>query len=113
MDFSVTLETMAQVPSGDPALVTVTRKITGATIEQALNNFENTCSEENFQSLTIQEQVKRSDGVLVRYGVRWKYSVFEDTPSGFHTSWALLIPEGAGFRVAAATREHIMPATFA
>ena len=103
---------MSRAPSDAPALVAVTRRITGATIEDALYKFEETCSEEDFQSLKIQEQAKRSDGVLVRYSVSWKYTVLEDTPSGFHTSSALVVADGAGYRVAAATREHLTPATF-
>ena len=103
---------MTSATSDIPALVGVTRRITGATIEDALYKFEETCSEEDFQSLKVEEQVERSDGVRVRYSVSWKYTVLEDTPSGFHTSWALLVSEGAGYRVAAATREHFMPGTF-
>lgn len=105
-------------PSGTagPPLVTVARHITGRTIEETLHRFEDACSEENFQNVAIQESTECADGILVRYEVRWKYSVFDDGPYSSHVSWARLLPAdpGAGdpadarFRVAAATQaRHI------
>ena len=103
-------------PSGPnhPPLVAVKGRVTGETIERALTKFEDQCSQENFQTLKIQEQFARADGTLVRFEVRWKYSVFDDDNSGFHESWARLMPAdpAAGdppdsrFRVASATAEH-------
>ncbi|MBF8269286.1 MAG: hypothetical protein HW386_995 [Gammaproteobacteria bacterium] len=105
-------------PSGsaDPPLVPVTRRITGKTIEETLHRFEDRYSEENFQNVAVQENTEHTDGTLVRYEVRWKYSVFDDGPYSNHISWALLIPAdpGAGdpadarYRVAAATADHHM-----
>ena len=100
-------------PSG-PALVPMTRSYTGETVEKALDRFEDACSEENYRNLAIQEQTERPDGILVRYEVRWKYSVFDNGPYSSHVAWALLVPAdpGAGdppdarFRVVAATAER-------
>ena len=97
-----------------PPLVALKERVTGETIERALEKFEDRCSEENYQTVIVQEQFKRRDGTLVHYEVRWKYSVFDDDTSGFHESWALLAPSdpAAGdpaderFRVVSATAEH-------
>jgi len=105
------------VPLPDPAtppLVAVPPRFTGRTIEEALRAFEDACSEENFHSVVIEECLERPDGVLVRYQVRWKVSVFDDHAYGSHVSWALLTAAapGAGnsadarFCVAAATAER-------
>ena len=98
----------------------MTKRCTGATVEETLTRFENACSEENFQGIAIKQYVERSSGLLVRYEVRWKYSVFDDGAPGIHESWALLVPADPaagdpadhGFRVAKATREHHMVDAF-
>jgi hypothetical protein len=92
----------------------VKKRFTGETIERALENFEDQCSEEDVDTLVIQERAERNDGVLVQYEVRWRYSVFDDHAYGSYVAWALLAPSdagagdpaNAGFRVAAATAEH-------
>ena len=97
-----------------PALVAVTRRHAAPTIEGALRRFEDDCSEENVDGVAIQECVERADGLLVRYEVRWKHSVFDDHAYGSHVSWALVVPmdPGAGdspddrYRVAAATADR-------
>lgn len=97
-----------------PPLVAVKERVTGESIERALEKFEVRCSEENYQTVIVQEQFKRRDGTLVRYEVRWKYSVFDDDISGFHESWALLAPStpaagdpaDARYCVSAVTAEH-------
>jgi hypothetical protein len=105
-------------PSGPahPPLVAVSRRITGKTIEEALDRFEDRYSEENFQNVAVLGSTERADGFLVRYEVRWKYSVFDDGPYSTHEAWALLLPAdpGAGdppdarYCVAAATTERHM-----
>jgi len=100
--------------SRDPALAAVARRFTGETIERALERFEDYCSEEDVDTLVVQERAERPDGTLVRYEVRWKYSVFDDHAYGNYVAWALLVPadpaagdpSDARFRVAAATAEH-------
>jgi hypothetical protein len=97
-----------------PPLASVGRRITGDSVEDTLHRFEDAFSEENYQSVTVRERIERADGVLVRYEVRWKYSVLDDSTSGRHESWALLVPAdpgagdppGARFRVGAATQDH-------
>ena len=92
------------------------RRITGASVEEALHRFEDAFSEENYQNLAVLERVEQAGGVLVRYQVRWKYSVLDDSTSGSHESWALLVPADAGagdpagarFRVASATQARHM-----
>jgi hypothetical protein len=99
-----------------PPLASVGRRITGASVEEALHGFEDAFSDENFQNVAIQERTAHADGLLVRYEVRWKYSVFDDATSGRHESWALLVPADAAagdppearFRVSAATQDHHM-----
>ena len=99
-----------------PPLVAVTKRCTGATVNEALTRFEDAWSDENFQNVEIQEQAERRDGLLVRYEVRWKYSVLDDGAYSTHVSWALLVPADpaagdpadARFRVASATTEHHM-----
>jgi len=95
----------------EPALVPVGKRIAGTTIEEALHRFEDAFSEENFQNVAVLARLERPDGTLVRYEVRWKYSVLDDANSGRHESWALLAPSGRGadearYRVAAATQDH-------
>jgi hypothetical protein len=97
-----------------PPLVAVKERVTGESIERALDKFEDRCSAENYQTLKIQEQFARADGTLVRFEVRWKYSVFDDDNSGFHESWALVAsadpaagdPPDARFYVVSATAKH-------
>jgi hypothetical protein len=99
-----------------PPLVTVARRITGGSVEETLHRFEDAFSDENYQNVAILEQAGHSDGTLVRYEVRWKYSVFDDGPHSTHESWALLVPADsaagdppdARFRVARATPDHHM-----
>ena len=99
-----------------PPLADVGRRVTGGSVEEALHRFEDAFSEENYQNLAVQERIERADGVLVRYEVRWKYSVLDDATSGHHESWALLVPAepgtgsppGTRFRVSAATQDHHM-----
>ena len=99
-----------------PALASVGRRITGGSVEEALHRFEDAFSDENYQNVAVRERIERADGVLVRYEVRWKYSVFDDATSGHHESWALLVPAEPGsgdppdarFRVSAATQDHHM-----
>jgi hypothetical protein len=98
--------------SPGPPLATVSKPYAGATVKETLTSFEDACSEENFQNIQVLAQTRWRGGWLVRYEVRWKYSVFDDGPPSTHESWAWLIPNGAGYRVAKATREHHMPATF-
>jgi hypothetical protein len=100
--------------SAAPPLVAVKQRFTGETIERALYRFEDQCSEENVDGVVVQERTERSDGVLVRYEVSWKHSVFDDVGYDSYVSWALLAPAdpGAGdpadarFRVASATTDH-------
>jgi hypothetical protein len=100
--------------SAAPPLVAVKGRFAGETIEQALYRFESQCSEENVDGVTVQERAERSDGVLVRYDVSWKHSVFDEQGYDSYVSWALLAPAdpGAGdpadarFRVVSATAEH-------
>jgi len=94
-----------------PPLVTVTKRCTGATVKEALTRFEDACSDENFQNVEIWEQAERRDGTLVRYEVRWKYSVLDDGAYSTHEAWALLVPAtpDPGYLVAKATAEHHMP----
>ena len=100
--------------SPGPPLAAVKKPYAGATVEEALARFEEACSEENFQGAKVLDQARWRGGLLVRYEVRWKYSVLDDSPPSAHESWALLVRDdpGAGFRVALATREHHMPDTF-
>jgi hypothetical protein len=101
---------------GIPPLVAVSQPYTGTTIAEALGRFEAACSDEDFDSVVIQECSEHADGVLVRYEVRWKYSVFDEHPYGSHLSWALLLrshegsadPADTRYRVAAATAAHHM-----
>jgi len=107
---------MKTVASGSapPPLVAVKQRFNGETIERALEWFEDQCSEEDVDTLLIQVRIERSDGVLVCYEVRWRYSAFDDHAYGSYVSWALLAPAapGAGdppdarFHVVAATAEH-------
>jgi len=107
---------MKTVASGSapPPLVAVKQRFNGETIERALEWFEDQCSEEDVDTLLIQVHTERSDGVLVCYEVRWRYSAFDDHAYGSYVSWALLAPAdpGAGdppdarFHVVAATAEH-------
>ena len=99
-----------------PPLAAVGRRVTGGSVEEALHRFEDAFSDENYQNVAVRDRIERADGVLVRYEVRWKYSVLDDDTSGRHESWALLVPAdpGAGdppearFRVSAATQDHHM-----
>jgi hypothetical protein len=99
---------------GSEELVAVKQRFTGETIERALYRFEDQCSEENVDGVVVQERTERSDGVLVRYEVSWKHSVFDDVGYDSYVSWALLSPADPGvgdpadarFCVAAATAEH-------
>ena len=105
--------TTAAIPDSAP-LVAVEGRFTGATIETALEKFEDHCSEEDVDILVIQERAERGDGVLVSYEVRWRYSVFDDHAYDIYVSQALLVavdpaagdPPDARFRVASATAEH-------
>jgi hypothetical protein len=102
--------------SAHPPLVPVTKRCTGDTIERAIYVFERDWSEENVSNVAIQERIERPDGLLVRYEVQWKISVFDDHPYGQpYGSWALVQPTDptasdpdARFRVAAATQERHM-----
>ena len=106
--------TAPAISDSPPALSAVKKRFTGATIEAALEGFEDHCSEEDVDTLVIQARAERSDGVLVSYEVRWRYSVFDDYAYGSYVSWALLVaadpaagdPPDARFRVASATAEH-------
>jgi hypothetical protein len=100
-----------------PPLVAVKRRCTGDTIERAIYVFERDWSEEAVSNAVVQERTERPDGLLVRYEVLWKVSVFDDHPYGTpYVSWALLVPADpaagdsadARFRVASATAEHHM-----
>ena len=92
------------------------KRFTGRTIEEALHLFEDAFSDTNYQGMAIEERVESRDGILVRYEVRWKYSVFDDDTVGRHVSWALLAPadSSAGdppdacFRVVKATQDNHM-----
>ena len=97
-----------------PPLIAVKQHFAGETIERALYLFEAECSEENVDGVSVQERIERSDGVLVRYDVSWKHSVFDEQGYDSYVSWALLAPADpaagepadARFRVAAATAEQ-------
>ena len=105
---------LASPDSGPPPLVSVKKRFTGETIERALEKFEDQCSEEDVDTLVIQERTRHGDSVLVQYEVRWRYSVFDDHACGSYVAWALLAPAdtGAGdpsdarFRVVEATADH-------
>src|SRR5687767_5811503 len=75
-----------------PPLVPVKKRCTGRTVEEALHRFEDEFSDTNYQGMAIEEQVETRNGILVRYEVRWKYSVFDDDAVGRHVSWTLLAP---------------------
>jgi hypothetical protein len=100
-----------------PPLVAVKRPYAGETIEQALDRFEEDCSEENYQGVKVLDQRESEGGILARYDVYWKYSVFDDGAYCSHVGWALLAPAnpaagdppGARYRVAAASAERHMP----
>ena len=96
--------------SGEPPLAPVpaTKTYAGATIEEALDRFEEDCSQEFYQGLTVLERREHLGGISVRYEVRWKHSVFDDNPDGLHQAHALVRhqpPAGpaAQFRVIAAS----------
>lgn len=97
-----------------PALAAVKKRFSGATIEAALEGFEDDCSEEDVDTLVIHERSRSGEGVLVSYEVRWRYSVFDDHAYGSYEAWALLVPADpaagdppdARFRVASATAKH-------
>ena len=91
-------------PAGPP-LIEVAGRFTGGTIEEAIDAFEKACSGEIYDSVKILERIGRADGVLVRYEVRWKHSVFDDYAYGAHQAWAV-VRSGDGFVVAAATKDH-------
>ena len=100
-----------------PPLVAVKKRYTGESIEQALTRFEDAESEENFQGVKVLEQTKDVGGILVRYQMLFKYSVFDDGPYSSCVLWALLLPADPGvgdpadarFRVVSATAERHMP----
>ena len=97
-----------------PPLTELKQRIAGDTIERALYLFESECSEENVDGVAVQERIERSDGILVRYDVNWKHSVFDEQGYDRYVSWALLAPADpaagdptdARFRVVSASAEH-------
>ncbi len=97
-----------------PPLVAVKGSFSGETIERALYLFEAQCSEENVDGVAVKERIERSDGLMVRYEVSWKHSVFDDQGYATYVSWALVAPANpnagdppdARFRVHSATAEH-------
>lgn len=97
-----------------PPLLAVKRPYTGETIEQALARFEDACSEEIIENVTLLESRTRPDGTLVRYTVHWKPSIFDDYAYYTYEAWALLrppersaeLPPDARFQVVAVTAER-------
>ncbi len=94
-----------------PPLVLVKKRITGETVEQTLAKFEEQCSAENYQTLKIEEKFMVNGCTMVRYEVRWKYSVLDDDTAGFHESWAVLEPTYAQAGDPDDTRFHVFSAT--
>jgi hypothetical protein len=89
-----------------PRLLTLTGSFAGATVEEALDGFEADCSEESYQGLQILERSEVAGGILVRYEVRFKHSVFDDEAWGSYECWAQLEQAGSSYRVVAATAAH-------
>lgn len=106
----MTPDAKAPGPEG-PKLVTVKRLYTGETIERALIRFEDACSEEAVEKVTVLEHRARPDGTLVRYTVHWKPSIFDDYAYYTYEAWALLRPPERGAEVPSDARFQVVAAT--
>jgi hypothetical protein len=80
-----------------------------------MTRFEGAWSDENIQNVAVLQSTGRDGGTLLRYEVRWKYSLLDDGETySSYESWARLAPlnlsrgdpADAGFLVAAASAEH-------
>jgi hypothetical protein len=80
-----------------------------------MTRFEGAWSDENIENVAVLQSTGRDGGTLLRYEVRWKYSLLDDGETySSYESWARLAPlnlsrgdpADAGFLVAAASAEH-------